>query len=683
MTSSSPPQQELTVGEAMRLALGHEQAGRLAEAGQLAAAVLGAVPGHADALALLGALRLRRGEAAAGALLAESVRQAGADAPFFANLGSLLRRAGAMTAALAAQERALALDPAFGVVWFNLANARREAGERAGAIAAYRRAAVLLVRHPEPCRRLAELLLESGEPAAALAEASRAATLEPLSAEVLVTQGNALRALGRLGEAAAFHRTAVALRPDFTEAHANLGAVLTEAQAAGGLTALSRAVRLRPADGTLRRSLGEALALAGDPRAVAALRTALAFEPSGARVLEKLVGAAFDAPGARPESPGAEGRLAAWHRRAAALSGQTATTLAALRIVPAKDWASAAGQPYATVCPARPLAVETGTDRWGRVAWTLPEAFVTRVDEALVHPGNFAVETPDGALLLDGLHAYSRSSLELLPHIVRHTPDDRVLRALPDSVHRVEEEAVLLGGCANFTHGLLDWASRLTVLAERPELGGLPVLVSAAVRPAILELFGLLGLAPERLRTVPAGVVLSCRRLWVPSLTHAFQDMAPEHLAFLRRRTVGALGLEAVPRTRRLYLTRRGAAYRTLVNEAEIEALLAAEGFERFVPDGLSLAGQIAAFAHAEAVVVPVGGGSGAVAFAAPGTRVLELTHSHIVLPQFAVLCSLLGQPYGQIVGEPVRNRGNLAFDWDFRIEPEFLAKGLQALGKP
>lgn len=680
MNAPTPPQQELTVGEAVRLALGHEQAGRLEEAEQLAVAVLGAVPGHADALALLAALRLRRGERSADALLATAVRHAGEDAPFFANLGSLLRRAGAMAASLAAQERALALDPEFGVVWFNLANARREAGDRMGAIAGYRRAALVLARHPEPCRRLAELLLETGEPVAALVEAGRAAALEPLSAEVLVTQGNALRALGRLDEAAAFHRTAVALRPGFTEAYANLGAVLAEAEASGSVAALIRAVRLRPVDGALRLSLGEALALAGDPRAVATLRTALAFDPAAGRVSEKLVGALFSFP---PSAQVGEVESARWYRRATRLSGKAVANLVALRIVPAGEWAAAAGQPHATVFPARQIAVETATARWGRVAWTLPDAFVTRVDGALVHPGNFAVETPDGALLLDGLHAYSRTSLELLPHIVRHTADDRVLRDLPDTVHRVEEEAVLLGGCANFTHGLLDWASRLTVLAERPELCALPVLVSSAVRPAMLELFGLLGLGPERIRIVPAGVPLSCRRLWVPSLTHAFQDMAPEHLAVLRRRTVGALGLEGVPRTRRLYLTRKGAAYRTLVNEAEVGALLAAEGFDPFVPDGLSMADQIAAFAAAEAVVAPVGGGSGAIAFAPSGTRMLELTHPHIVLPQFAVLCGLLGQRYGQIVGEPVRNRGNLAFDWDFRIAPDEIAKGLQVLGKP
>lgn len=654
----------MTVGEALRLALEHERDGRLHPAEALATAIVGAVPNHSDALALLAALRLRRGdEGEALSFLARAVAHAGADAPFFANLASLLRRAGSTRRALAAQRRALALDPAFPVAWFNLGNTQSDGGAGPSdgpsrdAAASYARAARLLPHHPDPRRRLGDLRLALGEPAEAADLFGEALRLAPESLPARLGLIDALRALGRIDGALALCRTVLALRPESPEGLTNLGALLVDDGREGGVPPLRRLTRLRPDDAVGRLALGEALARAGAADAQATLRRALALRPADPRCLRVFGGRLFD--------DGDDAGAALWRRRGAALDGAPSSRVAVLRIQPSHQ---ATGTAHQRVSPLREMAVDTGTARWGEITYRLPESFLTRVDEALVHPHNFTVETPDGALLLDGLHAYSRSSLTMLPHVVHHSGDDRLLVDLPSAVERVEEEAILLGGDGNFAHGALDWASKLCVLDQFPHLSGLPVLVSAALRPAVVELFGLLGLSAERLIRVTPGAVLSCRRLWLPSLTHQFQYMAPEHLAFLR----GRLGIPSSQRAlgsgRRLYLTRASAGYRGLVNEEEVAALLAAEGFEAYVPDGRSMAEQIAVFAQAEAIVAPIGGGTAAVAFAPPGTRVLELTHERCVLPQYAILCALLKQAYEQIVGTAARNRGGLLFDWDFSV---------------
>ncbi|WP_298377183.1 glycosyltransferase 61 family protein [Azospirillum sp.] len=674
--SSSPSTSggDMTVGEALRLALEHERDGRLHPAEALAAAIVGAVPNHADALALLAALRLRRGEEGeALLLLARAVAHAGADAPFFANVGSLLRRAGSAERALAAQKRALALDPAFAVAWFNLANTQNEgaAAPSRDAAASYARAARLLPHHPDPCRRLAESRLALGEPAEALEPFTQSLRLAPESIPARLGMIDALRALGRIDGALALCRSVLALRPESAEGLTSLGALLVDDGRAGGIPPLRRLARLAPDDAVGRLALGEALARAGAADARAALQRALALRPADPRSLRVFGGRLFD--------DGDDAGAISWRRRRAALEGTSSGRVAVLRVQPASHATGAAHQP---VSPLREMAVDTGTARWGEITYRLPESFLTRVDEALVHPHNFTVETPDGALLLDGLHAYSRSSLTMLPHVVHHSGDDRLLVDLPPTVERVGEEAILLGGDGNFAHGALDWASKLCVLDQFPHLSDLPVLVSAALRPAVVELFGLLGLSAERLIRVTPGAVLSCRRLWVPSLTHQFQYMAPEHLAFLRGRLGIPSSQRAPGRGRRLYLTRASAGYRGLVNEEEVAALLAAEGFEAYVPDGRSMAEQIAAFAQAEAIVAPIGGGTAAVAFAPPGTRVLELTHERCVLPQYAILCALLKQPYEQIIGTAARNRGGLAFDWDFSVPVHQLSVMLRLLNR-
>jgi capsular polysaccharide biosynthesis protein/tetratricopeptide (TPR) repeat protein len=664
----------MTVGEALRLALEHERDGRPHPAEALATAIVGAVPDHADALALLAALRLRRGdEGEALSLLARAVAHAGADAPFFANLASLLRRAGSAARALAAQRRALALDPAFPVAWFNLGNAQSDGdgddGPSRDAAASYARAARLLPHHPDPRRRLGDLLLALGEPAEAAELFGEALRLVPESVPARLGLADALRALGRVDGALGLCRSVLALRPDSAEALTTLGALLVDDRRAGGLPLLRRLARLRPDDAVGRLALGEALARAEAVDADAALRRALALRPDDRRSLRVF--------GALLFVEGDEAGAALWGRRGAALDGATLGRVVGLRVQPSDQ---ATGAAHQRVSAPRELAVDTGTARWGEITYRRPESFLTRVDEALVHPHNFTVETPGGALLLDGLHAYSRSSLTMLPHVVHHSGDDRLLVNLPLTAQRVEEEAILLGGDGNFAHGVLDWASKLCVLDQFPHLSGLPVLVSAALRPAVVELFGLLGLSADRLVRVTPGALLSCRRLWVPSLTHQFQYMAPEHLAFLRGRLGIPSSQRAPGRGRRLYLTRASAGYRGLVNEEEVGAVLAAEGFEAYVPDGRSMAEQIAVFAQAEAIVAPIGGGTAAVAFAPPGTRVLELTHERCVLPQYAILCALLKQPYEQIVGTAARNRGSLAFDWDFSVPAHQISVMLRLL---
>ncbi|AWK86466.1 glycosyltransferase 61 family protein [Azospirillum thermophilum] len=672
MTTTDParPEPELTVGEAVRLALDHEQAGRLAEAAAYADAVLGAVPDHCEMQALMAVLLMRQGRPAAG-LLARAVAGAGEDAPFFVLLGSLLRRAGRLERAAQAQERAVALDPALGAASFNLANARHAAGQAGAALRAFRQAARLLPRHPEPRRRLAELLLEAGEPAKALELLTGLLHEAPEATALRVGAGNAAAALGRPGQAAAHLRRALALQPDLAEGWTNLGAMLTgpdEPEAADdAVAALRRAVLLRPGFAPARLSLGEALArAAGDAAALPALRTALALRPDDRRSLDRLAASLFRA---------GEGQAAGvWLARLDRLDGRPPARYEALRILPPAEWSRQAGQPRRVVLPARPPA--------------LPEAYLTRVEEGLVHPGLSMVSTDGGALLLDGLHPWSRGSLELLSHVACHAAaDDRLLVACRGEPRRIAEEAVLLGGDGNFGHGVLDWASKLCVLDrcidDHPELAGLPVLVSTTLLPGVAALFALLGLDPGRMRPVDPAVPLSCRRLWLPSLTHRFQDMAPEHMAFLRGRIGRALGIdldEPAGPERRLYLTRRGSVHRVLVNEEEVAAVLASHGFEPFVPDGLPLEEQIAVLASAEALAAPVGAGTAAVAFARRGTRVLELTHEHCVLPQFGRLCGLLGQPYRQLVGRAVRNRGGLSFDWDHHIPAAAVDAALREL---
>jgi capsular polysaccharide biosynthesis protein len=218
------------------------------------------------------------------------------------------------------------------------------------------------------------------------------------------------------------------------------------------------------------------------------------------------------------------------------------------------------------------------------------------------------------------------------------------------------------------------------VLERFPELDRLPVLVSPRLPRSMVGFYAMLGLDPARLRRLPAHEPVRARRLWLPSLTHRYQLTSPMHVDFLRRRLAGPLGEGLGRPRRRLFLSRRNAGYRALLNEAEVLATLAAFGVEPLVPEDFSMAEQIALFASAELVVSPIGGASAAILFAAPGAACVELTHDHCLLPQYGILSGLLGQRYARVVGRPHGNRGPLTFDQDFTICVDALAATVRTL---
>ncbi|WP_245986853.1 tetratricopeptide repeat protein [Azospirillum thermophilum] len=229
-----------TLHDLLTAALAHHQAGRLAEAAAGYAAVLEAVPGHADARHLLGVVHLQAGHAEQAA---EHVRAAiAADrrvADYHDTLGSALKALGRPEEAVAAHRQAIRLRPDFAQALFNLGNALEALGRLEEAATAFRQAAA---------RR-------------------------PGYAKARFNLANTLSSLGRLEEADAAYRAAIADDPGFVEAHANRGARLL----ARGLTdaaqrALDRALALRPDHATALANRSALLLARGD--AAPAERTA-------------------------------------------------------------------------------------------------------------------------------------------------------------------------------------------------------------------------------------------------------------------------------------------------------------------------------------------------------------------------------------------------------------------------
>jgi len=263
-------------------ALGHHQAGQLAEAQALYARALDLEPDHPDGLHLAGMLAFQLGRAElAAALIGRAVAVSAATAPFHHSLGTVLEALGRPVEAEASYRQALALDPAHGEALNALGNTLGRRGRHDEAAEAYRRALLVTPGLAGIHSNLGNALAALGRFDEAVACYRRALELDPGSADAESNLGMALGALGRADEALACYRRALELRPGHGEAHNNLGSLLLDlGQAREALACFERAAALAPTRPEVQRNLGAALRTLGRlDEAAAGYRQALALKP--------------------------------------------------------------------------------------------------------------------------------------------------------------------------------------------------------------------------------------------------------------------------------------------------------------------------------------------------------------------------------------------------------------------
>ncbi len=170
--------------------------------------------------------------------------------------------------------------------------------------------------------------------------------------------------------------------------------------------------------------------------------------------------------------------------------------------------------------------------------------------------------------------------------------------------------------------------------------------------------------AEKRLRC-GKGFVHQFERLVVPAMPYALRQIAPWTCDYVR-----SLFPDRTGGPEKIYLARRGSPRRRLVNETELETQLHALGFVSVQPENLSVAEQAKLFGSAKCVVASHGAGLVNLAFAAPGTLLVELFHPDILRPTYKNLAAACGLRYVGLIGRhaeksPARNENETEFEID------------------
>lgn len=270
----------------LRTAIDHHQAGRLRDAEALYRQILSALPGHPDALHMLGLLAYQAGQhEAAVELIGRALKVTPQHAPCHSNLGNALQASGRLDEAIASFRRALALDPGLVEAHSNLGNALQAQGHLEQATASFRQALAINPELAEAHNNLGYVLAQQGLLAPALQSLQRALALRPDFPEALNNSGLVLESQGLPEEAIRHLERALALRPDYAEAHNNLGnARKAVGRADDAARSYRRALELRPDYAEAHNNLGQALEAQGQIEAArACFDRALALRPDFAQ----------------------------------------------------------------------------------------------------------------------------------------------------------------------------------------------------------------------------------------------------------------------------------------------------------------------------------------------------------------------------------------------------------------
>jgi len=159
MEPSDTPPRELTLEEAVALAILLQRNEQLVEAQELYRRVLDTAPNHPDALHYAGVLAHQQGRSdEAVALIEKSLAFAPDRADCYNNLGIIFQSTGQLQAAIGAYQHAIAIDPGHANAHSNLGVVLRATGQPLEAEAAYRTAIQLNPEHIDAYTNLGILL---------------------------------------------------------------------------------------------------------------------------------------------------------------------------------------------------------------------------------------------------------------------------------------------------------------------------------------------------------------------------------------------------------------------------------------------------------------------------------------------------------------------------------------------
>ncbi|AFY83330.1 tetratricopeptide repeat protein [Oscillatoria acuminata] len=176
--------------------------------------------------------------------------------------------------------------------------------------------------------------------------------------------------------------------------------------------------------------------------------------------------------------------------------------------------------------------------------------------------------------------------------------------------------------------------------------------VNSSHLPFQRETLNLLGIPTHKIIENSQSPHIKTPSLVVPSLPGDVGLMSPWTCQFLRESFLDKAATLRRQTPSRIYISRRHASYRRILNEEETIARLSPYGFVPIVLESLSFLEQVALFANAKAIIAPHGAGLTNTLFCNPGTQLIEIFSPDMVSVNYWVVSNIIGLDYAYLIGE-------------------------------
>ncbi len=418
---------------------------------------------------------------------------------------------------------------------------------------------------------------------------------------------------GRLDEAEPIYREILRVAPKHLDALHLLGLVaLQRGDHDAAVELIEKALAENPSIAEIHNSLGNALKAQGRlDAALESYRRAHALNPD-------LVGAYINL-GAALLGQGQVDDAVSYFRKAERLGPGEGNNVAAFRMSLLDEDQARKGEPY-----------------------------VKQLKDVLVDTAYWSI--------LDGDKVYSREThgrnLANSPFVRGRIDSEktRVIAVYPDPEIVIKERCIFVGGDLNYSHWLLRNLMKLSIIENNKDLRSLPLLLNADLAAYQSEALGLLGISRDRQILVNRNSIIKCNDIYVPTLLRNHPRMKMG-LDWLRRKFLNNQETTTRENRDRIFVSRRDANKRHIVNEEDLVDRLAKLEFRVVVPGRMSFSEQVKTFSNVGIVVGAHSAGLANIVFAPLDCQMIEITSTAIeFMDPHRTICNTLGQKVVSIV---------------------------------
>lgn len=537
-------------------------------------------------------------------------------------LGNVIALRNDFESAIVAYQKAIQLQPDSEEIYFELGKALNKKGNFEAAITAYQRALQLQPDSEEIYFRLGKALADKGSFAEGINLYQKVLKVNPKRADVWCYLGNAWSAIGKFDKAIFCYQQNLNIQPNSVDAYCNLGIALAQINKADEAIASFRKV------------------MEINPDLAKAVYDVIILLSQQGKLDEKNIGFQDLLPVDPPKD----------------FYESTRDWAVSFNLEPSN---------YISIYPKNIISLKPPKTpdinihfsfRFGNKV-ELPESFL-----AILPDGRYwlnksqnttAIITADNKLLAD----ISPEFPVLSPgHQDKHPSKHSIfsLEKLP-FIQRIDGTVAVLSGLLNnvYFHWMFDILPRIQLLyVSGIEMAGIDKFLIDSRLSFQRETLKALGIAETKTLEADKYFYIEARRLVVPSFPGSIAWMPKWACDFLKSAFLNKKALETSEKIERLYISRKHAENRRIINEDEVISLLNKFGFKSITLELMSVAEQAALLANAKVVIAPHGGGLTNTVFCNSGTKVIEIFSPNYVYPCYWLVANLIGLEYYYLLGE-------------------------------